>query len=169
LNVVKLDIDFLSDGIAHLRGCMILQGWNAAEVEKFGDGDVPDYYFESKRRRVAPVPRVVKIADDFHCPSAHQVGWEALQNKVRRGEDLNPHLSKRHASLFMKDGLLAEWGVHHFHLGTEPSPRNPAYVTRTSRSARWSMTRVFARSTFIRTTVSNRSASLRAFIETGLI
>jgi hypothetical protein len=33
----------------------------------------------------------------------------------------------------MRDGLLAEWGVHHFHLGIEPSPKDPAYVTRTSR------------------------------------
>jgi hypothetical protein len=49
---------------------------------------------------------------------------------VRKGEDLNPHLSLGHASLFNPDGLLAEWGVHHFHLGTEPHPTNPYYVNR---------------------------------------
>jgi hypothetical protein len=43
----------------------------------------------------------------------------------------NPHLSFRHASLLNRDGLFAEWGVHHFHLGTAPSIKNPAYIERT--------------------------------------
>ena len=129
--MVKINIDFLSDWITHLRACLIQQGWNAAEVDKLLDADVPENYFESRRRRVPTVPRILKISDHFHCPAAHKAGWEALQNKVRNGEDLNPHLSERHACLSNRDGLLAEWGVHHFHLGTEPSPRNPAYVTRT--------------------------------------
>jgi len=107
-----------------------VQGWNAAEVANIPDVDVPDHFFESRRRRLACLPRVLKIADDFHCPTAHDVGWRALQDKVINGEDLNPHLSYRHASPFNSDGLLAEWGVHHFHLGIEPSRQNPAYVKR---------------------------------------
>jgi hypothetical protein len=55
----------------------------------------------------------------------------ALQEKIRKGEDVNPHLSKRHASLFNPDGLLAEWGVRHFHLGVASDPKQPAYVGRT--------------------------------------
>ena len=130
--MVKLKADFKSDWIAQLRAHMIqLQGWNAAEVASLGDGDIPDYYFESLRRRPAPRARVLKIADDFSCPPTQEAGWRILQDKVRKGEDLSPHLSYRHASLFNNDGLLAEWGVHHFHLGTEPDPKNPSYAKRT--------------------------------------
>jgi hypothetical protein len=73
----------------------------------------------------------VKIADEFNCPAGDLAGWKALQQKVLNGEDLNPHLSKRHASLFNNDGLLAEWGVHHFHLGTGPDRNDPSFVRRT--------------------------------------
>src|SRR5208283_4718855 len=67
---------------------------------------------------------------DFHCPSKEETGWKVLQDKIVSGQDLNPHLSKLHRSLFNADGLLAEWGVDHFHLGTEPDPNNPRYVKR---------------------------------------
>lgn len=108
-----------------------VQGWEASEVGCINDQDICTYFFESLRRRIALEARALKIADDFQCPAAEEVGWKALQDKVRKGEDINPHLSNRHASLFNKDGLLAEWGVHHFHLGIEPHPKKPSYVKRT--------------------------------------
>jgi hypothetical protein len=108
-----------------------VQGWETSEVERINDRDICTYFFESLRRRIAPQARALKIADDFQCPVAEEPGWKDLQDKVRKGEDINPHLSDRHASLFNKDGLLAEWGVHHFHLGTEPNSKKPSYVKRT--------------------------------------
>ncbi len=51
-----------------------------------------------------------------------------LQEDVRNGLDINPRLSKRHSSLPNPDGLLAEWGVHHFHFRVAADPRNPDYV-----------------------------------------
>jgi hypothetical protein len=83
------------------------------------------------RRRIAPQPRALMVADDFVCPPELESGWYALREKVREGFDLNPHLSKRHASLLNPDGLLAEWGVHHFHLGITPDSRDPNFVSRT--------------------------------------
>jgi hypothetical protein len=130
--MVKLKADFEADWIAGLRAHMIqVQGWAPAEVESLDDRDVPIHYFESRRRRLAPQARTLKIADNFRCPSEKEAGWKALQDKVRKGEDLNPHLSSRHAFLLNRDGLLAEWGVHHFHLGTKRDPKNPAFVKRT--------------------------------------
>src|SRR5262245_11226057 len=130
--MVKLRANFESDWVAHLRANMIqLQGWEATEVAHLDDRDVRFYFFEARRRRLALRARVVKIADDFQCPLSEEAGWKALQDKVRKGEDLNPHLSKGHASLFNDDGLLAEWGVHHFHLGTKPDRRNRNFVERT--------------------------------------
>jgi hypothetical protein len=126
--MVTLKANFASDWIAHLRTHMT-RTWGET-VEAIDDRDIPVYYFDSLHRRLASQPRSLKIADDFRCPPETEAGWKALQDKVRKGEDLNPHLSLGHASLFNPDGLLAEWGVHHFHLGTEPHPTNPYYVNR---------------------------------------
>jgi len=128
----RLIANFQADWIAQLRSYLInVQGWPAAEVASLDDRDVRFRYFDAQRRRIAATPRVLKIADDFSCPSGHQAGWEALQEEVRRGDDVNRRLSKRHASLLNPDGLLAEWGVHHFHLGVTPDLNDPAYMGRT--------------------------------------
>ena len=131
--MVRLKADFESDWIACLRDHMMkAQGWNAAEVQSLDDRDVPIHYFKSLRRRLTPRPRVLRISSDFRCPADVSAGWTLLQQKVRTGADLNPHLSFRHASLLNRDGLFAEWGVHHFHLGTAPSMQNPAHIERTA-------------------------------------
>jgi hypothetical protein len=131
--MVKLKGNFEADWLAHLRAHLTqAQGWDANEVAGLDDREIPAYFFEALRRKLAPQARVLKVADDFQCSPTESAGWNALQDKVRKGEDLNPHLSNRHASLFNNDGLLAEWGVHHFHLGTKPDPKNSAYTERTS-------------------------------------
>jgi hypothetical protein len=127
--VPKLKANFEADWTAHLRG-LLTKTWGA-QIADIPDAEIPFYHFESPRRRLKPGPRALKIADDFSCSTLDRAGWKGLQDKVRKGEDLNPHLSLRHASLRNADGLLAEWGVHHFHLGTAPHPTNPAYVGRT--------------------------------------
>jgi hypothetical protein len=130
--MVKLRADFGSDWIAQLRSHLIqVQGWDADEVKSLDNRDVRIYYFESLRRRLALRARVLKVADDWQCPPGHEAGWKVLRKKVRDGKDLNPHLSKGHSSLLNRDGLLAEWGVHHFHLGTEQDPKNSGYMKRT--------------------------------------
>jgi hypothetical protein len=124
--MVRLKADFEADGTAYFRRLMT-QVWGA-EVGHISDQDIPVYYFESFRRRLAPQPRLLKAANDSRRPSEHETGWQAFQDKIRKGDDLNPHLSQRHESLFNRDGLLAEWGVHHFHVGTEPDPKDPRFV-----------------------------------------
>ena len=130
--MAKLLADFLTDWVRALRDHLIsVQGWDALEIQALDDRDVPIRYFEALRRRIAPRPRILRTANDFICPAGDTGGWQTFQQKVRAGGDLNPHLSTRHASLLNNDGLLAEWGVHHFHLGVAPNPRNPTFVKRT--------------------------------------
>lgn len=116
--MLKLKADFEADWIAHLRADLA-NTWGA-EIACIPNGDIAAYFFESLHRRLPPRSRTLKIADDFRCPPAHMPGWQTLQDKVREGKDLKPYLSIRHASLFNRDGLLTEWGVHHFHLAAMP-------------------------------------------------
>ncbi|GBQ06951.1 hypothetical protein [Acetobacter cerevisiae] len=128
----KLNADFVADWVAMLRSYLIgEQKWSAVQVAALPDWDLPSHYFDAQRRRIASIPRTIEIGDSFVCPPCHEAGWIMLQEKVRKGEDINSHLSTRHISLFNPDGLLAEWGVHHFHLGTTLYPKNPAFADRT--------------------------------------
>ena len=124
----KLKADFVSDAVAWARRAMRKE-WGA-EIDPIDDRNILIHYFDSQRRRITSTPREVRVADDFICPSALEIGWNALQRKVRNGDDLGPHLSTAHAGLFNWDGLLNEWGVHHFHLGTKPHAKRPYYVER---------------------------------------
>ncbi len=127
-----LKADFVADWVNYARlGMVSTQGWPASEIAALDDRDVLVRYFDALRRRVAIVPRTLQLADDFVCPLDHEVGWKALQEKILKGQDLNPHLSTGHASLLNSDGLFAEWGVHYFHLGTGPHPTRPFFVSRT--------------------------------------
>ena len=128
----KLNADFVADWVAMLRSYLIdEQRWPAVEIAALPDGDLPGHYFDAQRRRIASVPRTIEIGDSFVCPPDYEAGWTMLQEKVKKGEDINGHLSMGHISLLNHDGLLAEWGVHHFHLGTTFYPKNPAYADRT--------------------------------------
>jgi hypothetical protein len=127
--MVRLKANFHADWIAHLRAQMTAI-WGA-QVDSIADGDIPAYYFESTGPRLRSTPRQVKTADDFQCSAECEAGWEALKDKVSKGADLHPYLSKGHGSLFNADGLLAEWAVHHFHLGQAPDPKNPYFMERT--------------------------------------
>ena len=114
--MAKLRADFKSDVLTIARQQLAAE-WGA-EAQQIPDDDVLISFFDSLRRRPAVRPRTLFVADDFQCPPDYEDGWKALQKKIVEGEDLRPHLSRRHASLDTLDGLLNEWGVHHLHLGT---------------------------------------------------
>jgi hypothetical protein len=131
--MIKLKADFWADWVAALRDRMVrLQGLDAAEVHGLDERAVPVHYFESSRRRLVLRPRMLEIADDFRCPLDMSEGWSYFREKVIKGADLNPHLSLRHASIRNQDGLLAEWSVQHFHLGTAPHSERANFIARTT-------------------------------------
>ena len=127
--MAKLRADFEVDLKTHTRR-VLTAAWGS-EIATIDDANILIHFFDAERRRIAARPRAVAIADDFTCPADQQTGWNALQEKIRNGDDLGPHMSKKHESILNKDGLLNEWGVHHFHLGTNQDRRNPGYIERT--------------------------------------
>lgn len=129
----QLIANFQDDWLLHLRDEMINDlGWMIDDLSALNACDIGYRYFDALRRKITNTPREVIFANDFVCPEECHLGWVALQAKIKNGLNINPHLSKNHASLQNNDGLLAEWGVHHFHLGTSTDRKDQNYIQRTS-------------------------------------
>ena len=73
-------------------------------------------WFRAKRYTVIPSKRNVVKAQNF-CTLGEDKGLEILEEKIRKGEDLNTHLSSRITDPTKPDGLLDHWGIKHLHLG----------------------------------------------------
>ena len=74
-------------------------------------------WFRVSRYAVMPSRRIVLKAQNFSTLGEDQ-GLEILEEKIRKGEDLNAHLSSRITDPTKPDGLLDHWGIKHLHLGT---------------------------------------------------
>lgn len=73
-------------------------------------------WFRASRYMVIPSKRSVLKALDFSTLGEDQ-GLKILEEKIRKGDDLNTHLSSRIADPTKPDGLLDHWSIKHFHLG----------------------------------------------------
>jgi hypothetical protein len=126
--MTALKADFRSD-LLEMARTTLPADWGPKVLQR-PDDDLLILFFDSLRRRPAVRPRRLWIADDFQCPLEMEQGWEQLRQRITAGEDLRPHLSRGHGRHDTRDGLLNEWDVHHFHLGTTLSPGDP-FIERT--------------------------------------
>jgi len=108
------------------------------EVAQFKLNDLLHVYGVWRDRLVPQRPRRVHVAKDLEVSrkaKEHREALDALIKKIEAGDDLTPHLSERVRSVYLspsklkegkkhlrkdRDGLLADWGIHHLHLSTEP-------------------------------------------------
>lgn len=88
-------------------------------------------YFNLKVKFVEQRRREVKFPANFSCPPDFLEGYVRLVDKVRKGDDLFPHLSKQIFDPSFLDGMLFDWGIYHFHLGINPDRKNPMLIERT--------------------------------------
>jgi len=113
---MKLIMDFKADWHDTLKEIMRKEwGMDTSGLTT----NIPVHYFNAAQRRIAAKQRTLLTSDAFHCPAEHQAGWELLQKKVIGGLDLTPHLSKLINDPEKTDPMLNDWGVYHFHLGTD--------------------------------------------------
>lgn len=123
---MKLKSDFVSDWLNLLKN--ILQNHWGYDIEDLTDEQLLLAYFNAEKRRPEPRQRIVKLADTFNCPSNLSDGWDRLQNLIKSGADITGNLSKCVTDLSYKDSMLNEWGIYHFHLGSE---KKGEFVSRT--------------------------------------
>lgn len=79
----------------------------------------PDFYSWHQFRRIPTLPRTVHEIKDLTIPPDVYNGYQLLLGKLRNGEDVNSHLSKKALDARFTDLMLFDWGLHHLHLGTE--------------------------------------------------
>ena len=113
---MNLEIDLYSDWIEILRSELTRMGYTVPAVKD--PQEVAILYHDAHLRRVSQRPRKVSKAKDFVCPPELEAGLALLEAKVTAGDDLNPHVSRKILKIGFQDGLLNDWGIQHFHLGT---------------------------------------------------
>lgn len=93
-------------------------------------------YYEVRWRLIQPPRRRrVLFADGLRArfPEPLRPALDEFVWKAETGEDLMPHTSRRPVlKPYSADGLLFDWGLHHFHLGRTPDARDPRFMERTS-------------------------------------
>lgn len=114
--VYDLKIDFLRDWARMMSENLKQMGYNPEP----GDDHfkICMNYYNLLRRLVRPIPRKVLVSKEFKCPGHLQDGLNLVIEKIKKGIDLKPHLSKGILRLEYNDDLLNDWGIHHLHLGT---------------------------------------------------
>jgi hypothetical protein len=64
-------------------------------------------------------------------PGEITLGLQEFIEKAESGQDLTPHLSIKINKPGYKDLMFYDWGVFHFHLGTNPHPKHQEFLKRT--------------------------------------
>jgi hypothetical protein len=64
-------------------------------------------------------------------PQEITLGLQPLIDKAESGQDLKPHLSTQIDNPDYPDLMFYDWGIFHFHLGTNPHPKRQGFVERT--------------------------------------
>ena len=79
-------------------------------------------YLNVRCRRVPIRPRKLEKAD-YTVPSILVDGNREFLEKVVEGDDLRPHQSMSIDKPDYNDGMLNDFGIQHFHIGTNPHPK----------------------------------------------
>ena len=123
-------MDFKSDLAAILRNRLETAGIRYDDtIDAYG---LVSRYCEMMIRRVSPTPRTVHFSHEIHAslgkllkdtPAEEHGGasdaWTAvffIRHLLSKGLNVNPFLSKSVNDLTYSDGLLWDFGMHHFHL-----------------------------------------------------
>jgi hypothetical protein len=65
---------------------------------------------------------------NYLVPVNLATGEQQLLAKVAAGGDLWPHQSRKIENAVVEDGMLNDYGIQHFHLGTMHDPRHPSLI-----------------------------------------
>src|SRR5689334_11047256 len=111
----EVEMDLYGDWIEALQTELVASGYALRNDDP--PMNVALKCFNVRFRRIDAKPRAVHLASSLTCPDTHKRGLQSLQDKARRGDSLQAHLSRRLLDVNYHDPLLNDWGLHHLHLG----------------------------------------------------
>ena len=124
---MTLQIDFTHDVATRCIERLTEAGYTPAPAD---DEEAIYTYVSIRHRRVRPRPRTVHKAA-YTVPAHLSAGEQQLLEKVVAGGDLWPHQSRKIGKLSVEDGMLNDYGLQHFHLGTTPDAKRPNLIAGT--------------------------------------
>lgn len=117
---MALQADFLGDYAVRCGERLIEAGYTVPA----GDPQaVIGGYLNIRHRRVRSRPRAFHMAQ-YAVPTHLTAGHAMLQQEVEEGRDLWPRQSRSIAKSGVDDGMLNDYGIQHFHLGTTPDTKH---------------------------------------------
>jgi hypothetical protein len=90
-------------------------------------------YLNLKSKLIIPYPRKIHISSELSNKEIASPFKEALDNikdKIERGEDINPYLSKSIFNIEKPDHLLVDWGIYHLHLSNKKDKEDDYFFNR---------------------------------------
>ena len=90
-------------------------------------------YFNFELKLIDPLPRQVFKSDVLKAkklPLLYSKALHEIELKIKKGEDLTQHQSKRAIDPVYTDDLLNDWVIYHFHLSTTKSQPNQKFYDR---------------------------------------
>lgn len=73
-------------------------------------------YYKAIKKLILPYPRKIFYSKEFSCPDDCKEALIKLTKDIENGINLLPYMSKQVIKPSKNDGLLNDWGIHHFHL-----------------------------------------------------
>jgi hypothetical protein len=117
---VPFRINFIED-VAKLCSERLVEAGYAPQLRT--SEDAINSYLSVRHRRVRPQRRRVHKAA-YVVPPHLVAGEQKFVEKVEAGRDLWPHQSRKIEKLSVEDGMLNDYGIQHFHLGTKSDPKH---------------------------------------------
>ena len=128
-------VNLLRDLRETISADLQLAGYSKDSVNRLSKDDraLIGAYLGVRRRWIPPGPRQIHKAKCFSCPRQHAAALAHIENTIKSGGDLTPHLSTKILYLKYNDPMMNDWGIHHLHLGTRPETKgkNKGFVKRT--------------------------------------
>lgn len=100
------------------------------EVPSGSPRDVIRAYATVRNRRVSARVRGLHKAN-YQVPTHLREGESLFLSKVTAGHDLWPHQSRKISKTGIEDGMLNDFGIQHFHLGTQPDSKHSHLIAGT--------------------------------------
>lgn len=125
---LNINCNFYEQYITQVRNDLEAIGYDHSNLS---NKDCLVTWFDWKIRIVNPGIRTIKKSDTFNCLTHLELGLSKLEKAFKTNEAIWPWQSKRIEDVQYLDGLFADWGILHFHLGTDL--KTDGYIDRTGR------------------------------------